>query len=104
MDLLRANRFEEAKSLMRKMLPVARRVLGESNDIAIITRWNYARALYEDPAATHGDLHEAVNTLEETERTARRVLSSAHPITVGVERNLRNAQEAQDALYTRGLP
>ena len=92
--LIALERFEEAKSLMRKMLPVARRVLGESNDIAIITRWNYARALYEDPAATHGDLHEAVNTLEETERTARRVLSSAHPITVGVERNLRNAQDA----------
>ena len=67
-------------------------------------RWYYADALYEDDGATLEDLREAVNTLEETERTARRVLSSAHPITVGVERNLRNAQEAQDALYTRGLP
>jgi len=64
-------------------------------------RWNYARALYEDPAATHGDLHEAVNTLEETERTARRVLGGAHPVTTEVENNL---QKAQDALYARGLP
>ena len=86
---------------MRKMLPVARRVLGESNDIAIITRWNYARALYEDPAATHGDLHEAVNTLEETERTARRMLGGAHPTTAAIERNLR---ASRDALYARGLP
>ena len=102
--LLVLRRFEEAKALLRKILPVARRVLGESDTLKLTMRWNYARALSEDPAATHGDLHEAVNTLEETERTARRVLGGAHPITVGVERNLRNAQEAQDALYARGLP
>ncbi len=64
-------------------------------------RWNYARALSEDPAASRGDLREAVDTFEETERTARRVLGSAHPITVGVELHLRNAR---DALYARGLP
>ena len=33
------------------------------------------------------DLHEAVTTLEDTERTARRVLGGAHPI--GVHRRLR---------------
>ena len=99
--LIALERFEEAKSLMRKMLPVARRVLGESNDIAIITRWNYARALYEDPAATHGDLHEAVNTLEETEQTARRVLGGAPPLTMDIENA---SQKARAALYARGLP
>ena len=100
-SLIALERFEEARSLLRKTLPVVRRVLGESNDMAIIIRWNYARALYEDPAATHGDLHEAVNTLEETERTARRMLGGAHPTTAAIEGNLR---ASRDALYARGLP
>ena len=57
-------------------------------------RWCYATVLYKDPAATHGDLREATTTLEDVERTARRVLSSAHPITVGVERSLQIARAA----------
>ena len=80
---------------------LARRVLGESHDLALMMRWNYARALSKDDRATHGDLREAVTTLEETGRTARRVLGGAHPTTVGVERDLRSAR---DALYARGLP
>ncbi len=35
-------RFEEAKSLLRKIMPVARRFLGESNVITIRMRSNYA--------------------------------------------------------------
>ena len=64
-------------------------------------RWLYARLLHEDPAATHGDLREAVNTLEETEQTARRVLGGAHPLTMDIEYDL---QDARAALYARGLP
>ena len=52
----------------------------------------YARALYEDPEATLDDLQEAVTTLEEIERTARRVMGGAHPLTGGTERELRYAQ------------
>ena len=56
-------------------------------------RWNYAQTLYMDPDATLDDLREAVTTLEETERIARRVLGSAHPLTAGFESNLRNARK-----------
>ena len=45
-------RFEEVKSLLRKTIPVARRVLGEGHDITLRMRKVYARALYGDPAAT----------------------------------------------------
>ena len=40
------------------------------------------------------DLRLAVNTLEGTERTARRVLGSAHPMTVDIGRTLQAARPA----------
>ena len=58
----------------------------------------YAIALYRDPGATLDDLREAVTTLEETERAARRVLGGAHPTTAGTGEVL---QEARAALSAR---
>ena len=54
-----------------------------------MARWNYARALCEDPAATLDDLNEAVTTLEDAGRIARRVLGGAHPLTPGFENCLK---------------
>jgi tetratricopeptide (TPR) repeat protein len=85
-------RFEEAKALLRETVPRARRVLGEENHLTLVMRWNYARALYEDDGATLEDLREAVNTLDEIERTARRVLGAAHPHVQQIERSLQNAR------------
>ena len=103
--LLYANRFEEARALFRKMMPVARRVLGDSTDTTLRMRWLYAVALYDDDGALD-DLREAVTTLEELERIARRVLGDAHPNTRGIEVALQEAREAlraceaQDAFRT----
>ena len=47
-----------------------------------------------DTGATFGDLREAVTTLEDTERTTRRVFGISHPTTVGVEGDLQNARAA----------
>ena len=55
---------------------------------------NYARTIYKDGGASLDDLREAVTTLEDTERTARRVLGGAHPLTTTFEKNLRNARAA----------
>ena len=55
-------------------------------------RWEYARALYRDNVATLDDHREAVTTLEDVERTARRVLGGAHPLTTAIEKCLRNAR------------
>ena len=61
-------------------------------------RWVYARTLSKHPAAaTLDDMHEAVTTLEEIERIARRVLGGAHPTTVRVEDELRDARAALGA-------
>ena len=46
--------------------------------------------MYAD--ATLDDLREAVEMLEDTERTARRVLGGAHPLTTGIERSLSLSQ------------
>ena len=91
-SLGKLQRFEEAKSVLRKTMPVARRVLGESDDATLRMRWCYAKALYLDPGATLDDLREAVATLEDVERIARRVLGGAHPTTEGTEHDLRQAR------------
>ena len=93
-SLFDLERFEEVKSLLRKTIPVARRVLGEGNRLALKMRWNYAHALYKDAGATLDDLQEAVSTLEDTARTARRVLGSEHPLTVGIQDALRRTRAA----------
>jgi tetratricopeptide (TPR) repeat protein len=85
-------RFEETRALLRKTMPVARRVLGESHEIMLWMRRSYAVALHKDPAATLDDLREAVTTLEDAERIARRVLGGAHPRTVDLEDELRGAR------------
>ena len=93
-SLLTLKRFEEAKALLRETMPVARRVLGESDHLTLSMRSVYASALYRDDAATLDDLREAVSTLEDAERTARRVLGRSHPCTGTIETALRAARAA----------
>ena len=58
----------------------------------------YAEPLYLDTGATLDDLREAVTTLEDMQRNARRVLGGTHPMTAGIGHYL---QKAQGALLTR---
>jgi hypothetical protein len=99
-SLIRLERFVEAKSLLLKVMPVARRVLGESDEFTLKMRWIYGQALYKDASSTLDDLREAVSTLEDTERIARRVLGGAHPNTTGIEQSLRKARAALRARET----
>ena len=71
---------------------MASRVLGNSNLDTLVMKKMYAQALYEDPGATLADLREAVSTLEDTERTARRVLGGTHPVTKGIGCHLQTAR------------
>ena len=98
--LIELKRFKEAKSLMCKTMPGARRVLGENNELTLRMRWNYGEALYQAEGATLDDLREAVTTLEEVERTARRVLGGAHPVTITLEHHL---EEARSTLASFGV-
>ena len=94
-------RFEEAKLLLRRTVPVARRVLGENDITTLRLRWGYAQSLCLDTAATLDDLREAVETLADAGRTARRVFGGSHPLTGGIEKSLR---EARAALRARETP
>ena len=100
-DLCDLQRHAEAKSLLRKMIPVARRVLGENDDLPFRMRKVYAKALYKADGSTLDDLRKAVTMLAETERTARRVLGGSHPLTASIEDDL---QYAQAALRARETP
>ena len=83
-------------------MPVARRVLGDSNVYTLRTKWVYATALYADAIATLDDLREAVTTLEDAARIARRVLGGAHPLTTGIEAEIRDARAALNAREETG--
>ena len=93
--------IEEAKALMRTTVPVARRVSAENDELTLHLRWNYAQSLYLDSSATLDDLREAVETLAETERTARRVLGGTHPITTAIGVDLRISRAALRACETQ---
>ena len=92
--LANVQRFGEAKSVLRETLPVAQRVLGKCHHLTLMMRKIYANTLYEDTTATLDDLREAVTTLEDAERTARRVFGGGHPHTATFEHHLRESRAA----------
>ena len=98
--LLASQRYGEVKSLMRKLMPMTRRVLGESNDVTLGIRALYGLALRMDKDATLDDLREAVTTFEELEQTTRRVLGGTHPFVEDIGISLRNARAALAARET----
>ena len=91
-SLIILERFEEAKALLLKAMPIARRVLGDNDRLTLKLRCNYAVVLYKADGATLDDLREAVTTLEDSDRIARRVFGGAHPFSVSSEHYLRNAR------------
>ena len=97
-SLVDLRRFEEVKSLLRKTMPVARRVLGENDETTIRMQWTCGKALYLDANATLDDLRKAVTLLEEA--PARRVLGGVHPLTTAIEGDLPNARAAPRARET----
>ena len=62
-------------------------------------RKTYAVALI-NAGATLDDIREAITTLEDIERIARRVLGGGHPLTVDIEGELRDVRAALRARET----
>ena len=93
-SLFSLRRFDEARALLRNMVPVARRTLGESHELTLRMRSAYAQSLYMDDGGSLEDLREAGTTLEEIEPTARRLLGGSYPLTTGIDRSLREVRAA----------
>ncbi len=87
-------RFKEAKALLRKTLPVTRRVCGENHEGTLKARVVYGEVLYKEPDAPLDDVREAVTTLEDIDRIARRVLGDTHPLAVYIVQQLQNSRVA----------
>ena len=94
-SLVDLERYQEAKTLLLRTLPVARRVFGESHDLTLKLTWHYAVVLYRDPNATLDDNIESVNRARGrgTDRAARaRWRTSVHSGNWEVPRESRGAR------------
>ena len=101
MSLMDLQRYQGGKSLLRRQIPVARRVLGDGSEITLSMRWMYATALINTGGATLDNLREGVTTLEEIEGIARRVLGSTHPTAVALGVSL---EQSRAVLAARETP
>ena len=88
MTLLRLKRFEEAKELLRKNIPVARRVLGTEHELTLSLREDLSRATLLDGDSSAEEKREALRMLEDVAGTMRRVLGPAHPDTLHAQEKL----------------
>ena len=86
-------RFEEAKSLLRKKMPLARRTLGAEHDLTLNFQDIYAQCLNRDPSASRDDVVEAIEIFEDIQRRARRVFGPDHPNWKALPRDLMAARE-----------
>ena len=93
-SLTSLERFEEAKTLLRKVMPVAQRIFGESDRTTLTMRKIFAEASYKNPGAKLDDLREAVTTLEDTARIARRVFGETNPLTSVIEEDFQDVRAA----------
>ena len=100
LNLLDLRRFKEAKRVLRKVIPVALRVLGAEHDLTLSLREDFCRAtLCGDSSAN--ERRDALKMLEDTLGVMRRVLGPQHPVTQRVQRNLHIYRE-QFRVYAHG--
>ena len=91
--LLSLERHDEAKPILRKAIPNARRTLGAEHDLTLSFRSIYAQCLYQDPSASRGDVAEAIEIFEDVQRRARRVFGAGHPNWRDLPAHLEAARE-----------
>ena len=87
MILLELQRFEEAKKILRRTVPVARRVFGTEHALTLSLREDLSHATLDGESSAE-EKREALRMLEDTAAVMRRVLGPAHPDTLRVQKNL----------------
>ena len=81
LSFLRLKRFEETKRVLRKVAPVARRVLGTEHEVTLSIREDLCRATLDGESLAE-EKREALRMLEEVAGVMRRVMGPAHPDTL----------------------
>ena len=83
----------EAKSLVRKALPAARRTLGRDHEWTLKLESALSEAFYRDDSASTSELRHSVSMCEDGYERARRVYGDAHPLTEELADALDEARE-----------
>ena len=83
-NLLDLKRFEEAKRLLRKVMPVARRVFGTEHERTLSLQEDFARAMLLGDSSPE-EKRNALLVLEDTLGVMRRVLGKSHPECMRVQ-------------------
>ena len=91
--LLSLERHDEAKPILRKAIPNARRTLGAEHDLTLNFRDIYGRCLYRDDNASRDDVVEAIEIFEDVQRRTRRVFGPGHPDWTALPRHLMAARD-----------
>ena len=87
-------RFEEAKRVLRKVIPVAQRVLGTQNELTLSLREDLSRATLDGESSAE-EKRQALRMLEDVAGVRRRVLGPAHPETLFTQTELEHYQGSQ---------
>jgi len=93
-SLINMQRFEEAKRVLRKVIPVAQRVLGTQNELTLSLREDLSRATLDGESSAK-EKRQALRMLEDVAGVRRRVLGPAHPETLFTQTELEHYQGSQ---------
>ena len=66
-------RYEEARSIQRKVIPAALRILGPEADTTLLLLRTNVRSVFSDPKATLADLRQAERSMRDVWQRTRRI-------------------------------
>ena len=84
-SLKNTGRYEEAKSLLREVLPEALRTFGPDHDTTLVFRRALVRTVLRDPESSLAELRQAEADLRDVSRRTRRVFGTSHPESANCE-------------------
>ena len=84
-SLRNQGRCEEAKSLLRKVLPEALRLHGPDHDTTLVIRRALVRTVFQDPESSLAELRQAEADFSDVCRRARRIFGASHPESAACE-------------------
>ena len=91
-SLVKGELYAEAKALLKTIIPISRRTLGDDHPITLNLRGCSAQAIYMDSRASNEERVDAVATCEDCVRISRRVMGPTHPRHLNLQDDLRRTR------------